>query len=72
MAHMPCFSIGGMKILHDAILESFETTKGVIISLTRLPSTTYSLLSSSLFSQVLNSILLVISLSEVMLNQILT
>ena len=48
MPDMRCFSIGGMKKQHDAILESFGTTEETIISLTRLPSTIYSLLSSSL------------------------
>ena len=41
------FFIGGMKKQHDAILESFGTTEGIINSLTRLPSTTCSLLFSS-------------------------
>ena len=41
-----CFSIGGMKNWHDAIFEQFGTTEQIIISFTRLPSTTYSLLSS--------------------------
>ena len=45
--HMCCFSIGGMKKQHDAILESFGRTEGIIYSLTRLPSTTCSLLFSS-------------------------
>ena len=49
MPNMRCFSIGGMNNLHDAILESFGTTEEIIYSLTRLPSTTYSLLPSSLF-----------------------
>ena len=48
MTNMCCFSIGGMKKQHDAILESFGRTEGIIYSLTRLPSTTCSLLSSSL------------------------
>ena len=47
MSNMRCFPIGGMKKQHDAILESFGTTEGIIYSLTRLPSTTCSLLSSS-------------------------
>ena len=47
MSDMRCFPIGGMKKEHDAILESFGTTEGIIYSLTRLPSTTCSLLSSS-------------------------
>ena len=46
---MRCFPIGGMKKQHDAILESFGTTEKVVYSLTRLPSTTYSLFLSSLF-----------------------
>ena len=48
MPIMPCFPIGGMKKQHDAILESFGTTEEIIYSLTRLLSTTCSLLSSSL------------------------
>ena len=47
MTSMCCFPIGGMKKQHDAILESFGTTEEIINSLTRLPSTTCSLLSSS-------------------------
>ena len=50
MSNMRWFSIGGMKKQHDAILESFGTTEEIIYSLTRLPSTTYSLLSFSLFN----------------------
>ena len=49
MSNMHCFLIGGMKKQHDAILESFVTTEEIIYSLTRLPSTTYSLFPSSLF-----------------------
>ena len=48
ITNMCCFPIGGMKKQHDAILESFGSTEGIINSLTRLPSTTCSLLSSSL------------------------
>ena len=48
MLDMRCFSIGGMKNQHDAILESFGTTDEIIISPTRSLSTTYSLLSPSL------------------------
>ena len=48
MSNMRCFPIGGKKKQHDAILESFGRTEGIIYSLTRLPSTTCSLLSSSL------------------------
>ena len=42
--NMCCFPIGGMKKQHDAILESFGTTEEIIYSLTRLPTTTCSLL----------------------------
>ena len=45
MPNKHCFSIGGMKNQHDAISESFDTFE-IIISLTRLPSTTYSILPS--------------------------
>ena len=48
MLDMRCFSIGGMKKNHDAILESCGTTEEIIISRTRLPWTTYPLLTSSL------------------------
>ena len=48
MPNMRCFSIGGMKNQHDAILESIGTTEEIIISHNRSPSTTYSLLPSSL------------------------
>ena len=48
ITNMRCFPIGGMKKQHDANLESIGTTEGIIFSLTRLPSTTCSLLSSSL------------------------
>ena len=47
MSNMRCFPIGGMKKQHAAILESFGTTEEIIYSLTRLPSTTCSLLFSS-------------------------
>ena len=50
MPHMRCFSIGGRKNQHDAILESFRTTKEINFSLTHLPSTTCSLLFSFFFS----------------------
>ena len=46
---MRCFSIAGKKNQHDGILESFGATEEIIYSLTRLPSTTYSLFPSSLF-----------------------
>ena len=48
MSNMRCFSIGGMKNQHDTILQSYGTTEEIIISLTRLPSTNYSPLPSSL------------------------
>ena len=48
MPNMRCFSIGGMKNQPHATLESFGTTEEIIISLTRSPSTTHYLLSSSL------------------------
>ena len=49
MPDICCFPIGGMKKQHDATLESFGRTEEIIYSLTRLPSTTYSLIPSSLF-----------------------
>ena len=51
MPDMRRFSNDGMKNQHDAILKSFGTTEEIIISLTPLPSKTYSffpLLSSTL------------------------
>ena len=48
MPNIRCFSFSGMKNPHDAILESFGTTEKITYSLTRLPSTTHSLLLSSL------------------------
>ena len=42
---MRCFSIGGMKNQHDATFESFGLTEEIMFSFTRLPSSTYSLLS---------------------------
>ena len=47
MPNMRSLSIGGMKKQHDDILETFSTTEETMISLTLLPSTTYSLFSSS-------------------------
>ena len=74
MPIMPCFPIGGMKKQHDAILESFGTTEEIIYSLTRLPSTTCSLLSSSplLLKTLKISLLLPFSIFEIILSQILT
>ena len=51
MPNMRCFSIGGIKNQHHPLLKSFGTTEETIIALTRLPSTTYSLLPSSLLLQ---------------------
>ena len=68
MSNMRCFPIGGMQKQHDAILESFSTIKGIIYSLTRLPSITYSLLPSSWTCL----ISLLFSIFEVILSQILT
>ena len=48
MPDMPCFSIGRIKNQLDALSESLGTTEEIIISPTRVPSTTYYLLSSSL------------------------
>ena len=74
MPIMRCFPIGGMKKQHDAILESFGTTEEIIYSLTRLPSTTCSLLSFSplLLKTLKNSLLLPFSIFEIILSQILT
>ena len=74
MSNMRCFPIGGMKKQLDAILESFGTTEGIINSLTRLPSTTCSLLfSSALLSETLKfPLLLPFSIFKVILSQILT
>ena len=49
MPNMRCFSIDGNKNQLDAILVSFGTIEAItIIPLARLPSSTYSLLPSSL------------------------
>ena len=50
MPNMRCFSIGGLKNQHDAILESFETTEEIIYSLAYRQQLTLSfpLLSSTL------------------------
>ena len=74
MSSMRCLPIGGMKKQHDAILESFGTTEGIIYSLTRLPSTTCSLLSSSplLLKTLKFPLLLPFSIVEIILSQILT
>ena len=74
MSNMRCFPIGGMKKQHDAILESFGRTEGIINSLTRLPSTTCSLLSFSplLLKTLKISLLLPFSIFEIILSQILT
>ena len=49
MSDMRCISKGALKNKHAAILESIGTTEEILISLTRLPSITSSLLPSSLF-----------------------
>ena len=74
MPNMRCFSIGGMKKQHDAILEPFGTTEEIIYSLIRLPSTTCFLLSSSpLLKKTLKfPLLLPFSIFEIILSQILT
>ena len=74
MSNMRCFPTGGMKKQHDAILESLGTTEGIINSLTRLPSTTYSLLSSSplLLKTLKFPLLLPFSFFEIFPSQILT
>ena len=54
MPIMPCFPIGGMKEQHDAILESFGTTEGIILT-THSP-TVNNLLSSFLFSIILKKL----------------
>ena len=71
---MRCFPIGSMKKQHDAILESLGTTEEIIYSLTRLPSTTCSLLSSSplLLKTLKISLLLPFSIFGIILSQILT
>ena len=47
MRKMRCFSIGGMKILHDAILQSFGTTGEILINFT------HSFAINNLFSSLL-------------------
>ena len=69
---MRCFSIGGMKNQYDAILESFGTTEELIISLTRLPSTFYSILWFSPSPNILNfPLLCLFSIFQIILSQIL-
>ena len=74
MPIMRCFPIGGMKKQHDAILESFGTTEGIILT-THSP-TVNNLLSSFLFSIILKNfefpLLLPFSIFEIILSQILT
>ena len=50
MFDMRCFSFGDMDIQQDAFVESFDTTEEIILFLISLPSTTDSLLFSSLIS----------------------
>ena len=74
MPNMLCSPFGGKKKQHDAILKSFGTTEEIIYSLTRLPSTTFSLLSSSplLWKTLKFPLLLPFSIFEFILSQILT
>ena len=74
MPDMRCFSNGGMKNQHDAVLQSFGTTEGIVISLTRLPSTIYCLLTSTLplLKLVSFPFSLLFSIIEFFLSQILT
>ena len=69
-----CCSIGGMKKQHDAILESFGTTKEIILITHSF--TVNNLLSPLLFFPTLKtlkiSLLLPFSISEIILSQILT
>ena len=71
MSNMRCFPIGGMKKQHDAILDSFGRTEGIIYSFTCLPSTTCSLLSSSLLllKTLKFPLLLLLSIFEIILSQ---
>ena len=74
MSNMRCFPIGGMKKQHDAILESFGRTEGII--LTTHSTTVNNLLSSFLFSIILKNfefpLLLPFSIFEFILSQIST
>ena len=69
-----CFSVGGIKNQLAVILESFGTTEEIIISLTRLPSTTYSLLFSFLLLLIFRTFIFSCSSqsSKIILSQILT
>ena len=73
MSHMRCFPIGGMKKQHDAILESFGTTEGIILFTHSL--TVNNLLSSFPFSLTLKTfkfpLLLPFSIFEITLSQML-
>ena len=69
MPDMRCFSTGGKKNQHDAILESFGTTQEIIISLTCLPPTTHY--SFRLDSEHSSSVFLFL-LSEIIPSQTLT
>ena len=72
MSVMHLFPIGGMKKQHDAILESFGTTEAIIYSLTRLTSTTGSLLFSLTLKTLKFPLLLPFLIFEIILSQILT
>ena len=73
MTNMCCFSIGGMKKQHDAILESFGTTEEIILFTHSF--TVNNLLSPLLFFPTLKTLkfplLLPFSISENFLSQIL-
>ena len=72
MPNMRRFSIGGLKNQHDNILESFGTTEQIIISLIRLPSTTYSPLFSPALKILNFPLLFLVSIFEIIPSQILT
>ena len=74
MTNMCCFSIGGMKKQHDAILESFGTTEGIILITHSL--TVNNLLFPLLFFPTLKTLKFPLLSSflifEIILSQILT
>ena len=74
MPNIHCFSIGATKNQLDAISESFGTSEEIIISLTRLPSPTYSILPYSLLLLKFWTFFLslLFSISEIILSQNLT
>ena len=72
MPGMRCFYITGSKNQHDGILQSLSTTEEIKISLTRLPSATYSLPPPSLQTPKLSSFLCFSQSSKFILSQIFT